>query len=79
MTPWAITLLNAASTLGETSFPYLIGLAFERKQRAALGKLMLFAQLGALAVAVLARRGAARFAQREARRAATTWSGEFGD
>lgn len=32
MTPWAITVLNAASTAGETSFPYLIGLAFEKKQ-----------------------------------------------
>lgn len=40
MTPWAITLLNAASTCGETAAPYIIGIAFGRRQFWLLGALM---------------------------------------
>ncbi len=51
MTPIAITILNAASTLGETCFPYLVGLGFERKQHLVLGGAMAMSQLLALALA----------------------------
>ena len=52
MTPWAITILNAASTLGETSFPYVIGLAFGRELFWTLGGLMTCAMGLALAVSL---------------------------
>ena len=39
LTPVAITLLNAASTLGETAFPYVVGLAFEQKRCGAVATL----------------------------------------
>ncbi len=61
MTPWAITLLNAANTLGEVSFPYIIGLAFERKRHAALGGLLFGAQCAALAAALYSWRSAKRY------------------
>ena len=60
MTPWAITVLNAASTLGETSFPYIIGLSFERKYFATLGMLMSGSMAIALAVALAAWRQSQR-------------------
>lgn len=50
VTPIAITLLNAASTLGETCFPYWIGLDFEKKQYIWLGGLMSLSQFLALVV-----------------------------
>ncbi|KAL3931599.1 MAG: hypothetical protein SGPRY_001056 [Prymnesium sp.] len=45
MTPWVITLLNTANTLGETTFPYLVGFAFDRKLHSALGALLASAQV----------------------------------
>ena len=60
MTPAAIAILNAASTLGETLFPYVIGLAFEIKQYTLLGGGMSACMLAALAVGVAARRAAHR-------------------
>ena len=50
LTPIAITVLNAASTLGETMFPYWVGQAFGRKQYLVLGNLLSISQLLALVV-----------------------------
>ena len=58
MTPWSITILNAASTLGETCFPYVIGLAFDRQAFWALGGLMSFAMGLALTVSLFSWRRA---------------------
>lgn len=52
--PWSITILNAASTLGETAFPYVIGLSFGRKLFWTLGALMSASMALALAVSVVA-------------------------
>ena len=60
MTPWAITLLNAASTLGETAFPYVIGLGFDRKHFWLLGGLMSAAMALAFSVSFLAWRQSVR-------------------
>ena len=60
MTPWSITILNAASTLGETSFPYIIGLSFGRKHFWLLGALMSVSMALALAVAIAAWRSSVR-------------------
>ena len=54
MTPWSITVLNAASTLGETAFPYIIGLSFGKKSFWVLGALMSSSMALALAVTVFA-------------------------
>ena len=64
MTPWAIALLNAASTVGETSFPYVIGLAFESKRYAVLGGLMSGCSLLTLLVSLGAHRSASLYALR---------------
>ena len=60
MTPWSITILNAASTLGETAFPYVIGLSFGRKSFGILGGLMSGSMLLALVVTTCAWRRASR-------------------
>ena len=44
MTPWVITFMNTANTLGETTFPYLVGAAFGRHLHSALGALLAAAQ-----------------------------------
>ena len=54
MTPWVITLLNTANTLGETTFPYLVGFAFDRHLHSALGALLAAAQVFSLNLAVVA-------------------------
>eukprot|EP00966_Prymnesium_polylepis_P285305 6590448-Prymnesium_polylepis.1 len=56
MTPWVITLLNTANTLGETTFPYLVGVAFDRKLHSALGALLSAAQARARARRVICAR-----------------------
>ena len=60
MSPWSITVLNAASTLGETSFPYIIGLSFDKKLFWTLGALMSISMGLALIVAFAAWRQAVR-------------------
>jgi hypothetical protein len=62
MTPWSITVLNAASTLGETAFPYVIGLSFGRKHFWLLGGLMTASMALALLVALGAWRATVRAA-----------------
>lgn len=59
--PKAITVLNAASTLGETSMPYIIGLAFGKQHHWLLGALMTALMAAALTVATLSWRLAARY------------------
>ena len=54
MTPWIITLLNTANTAGETLFPYLVGLGFDRQLHSTLGALLATAQVLSLSFAVLA-------------------------
>ena len=60
MTPWSITMLNAASTLGETSFPYAIGISFDWKLFWSLAVLMSVSMAVALAVSVAAWRQSVR-------------------
>ena len=60
MTPIAITVLNAASTLGETAFPYWIGQAFEKKRHVVLGGSMALTQFLALLIAWIVWRWANR-------------------
>ena len=52
MTPWSITVLNAASTVGETSFPYIIGLSFDGKFFWTFGTLMSVSMAIALVVSI---------------------------
>ncbi|KAL1520747.1 hypothetical protein AB1Y20_022313 [Prymnesium parvum] len=54
MTPWVITLLNTANTFGETTFPYLVGFAFDRHLHWALGALLAVSQVISLNLAVYA-------------------------
>jgi hypothetical protein len=61
MTPLAITVLNAASTLGETSMPYIVGLAFGSKRYWLLGALMSACMVLALLVGAWSCRMASRF------------------
>lgn len=60
MTPLAITLLNAASTCGETAAPYIVGLAFGQHQYWFLGTLTFCSTAVAVLVATVARRQAER-------------------
>ena len=52
--PWSITVLNAAATLGETAFPYVVGLAFGKKVFWTLGAIMSGSMVLSLAVSVAA-------------------------
>lgn len=64
MTPWAIAVLNAASTAGEMSMPFIIGLAFGKHEYWAFAVLMFGCMVIALLVGIASWRLARAWSQR---------------